>query len=371
MLHGRQSKLPNGLHHARQSISWSVQNGSIVSQIGHNVTVSWNYPAVGSGMVNVGKLWVAESSNTNLDTCFGVSDTMSIVLAPASSPVNLAAVICDNEIPYIFGTRNLDVTGTYVDSLQNRFGCDSIVSLNLTVNPVSDTVITDTICSNFLPYNFNGQLITESGQFRDTLPNRFSCDSVVVLNLIINPAKTTNLAAVVCDDVLPYSFGSRSLAQTGLYVDTLTTVLGCDSIVILDLTVNPTYDDVLTINLTNETFKLGDEVLSQTGNYTQSFSTQRGCDSTVTVNLDVTDDLFVPNIITPNGDGKNDIFEIKDLSFFSPVQVKVYNRWGTLVYETTDYQNDWNGSGLAAGTYFIWLRTNRGQEYKSWVAVSY
>ena len=97
--------------------------------------------------------------------------------------------------------------------------------------------------------------------------------------------------------------------------------------------------------------------------------TAAGCDSTVTVNLTLTDDLFVPNVITPNGDGLNDFFTIRNLPFFAPVQLKIYNRWGSLVYDTDSYQNDWSGSGLAAGTYFVWLRTARGQEYKSWIQV--
>ena len=242
---------------------WAVENGSIVSQSGNSVVVDWNYPAAGSNTSNVGKIWVAESSNTNLDTCFGVSDTTEIMLAPASIPVNLTAVICSNETPFAFGNRSLSSSGVYVDSLTNRFGCDSLVTLDLLINPTADTVLFDTVCSNTLPYFFNGKLIMDSGQFIDTLSNQFGCDSAITLHLIVHPTKTTNLAAVICADETPYLFGSRNLNQTGLYVDTLQTVLGCDSVVSLDLVINPTYDETLNISLTNETFRLGDEELNQ------------------------------------------------------------------------------------------------------------
>ena len=72
--------------------------------------------------------------------------------------------------------------------------------------------------------------------------------------------------------------------------------------------------------------------------------------------------LIVYNEFTPNNDGFNDFFKVKGLEVFSNT-VEVYNRNGNLVYQTTDYQNDWNGianvrgilnSGqhLPSGTYY-------------------
>ena len=59
--------------------------------------------------------------------------------------------------------------------------------------------------------------------------------------------------------------------------------------------------------------------------------------------------MFVPNIITRNADGFNDKFVI-DSAF--PVNLKIFNRWGNLVYEQADYQNNWDGGGLNTGVYF-------------------
>lgn len=73
-------------------------------------------------------------------------------------------------------------------------------------------------------------------------------------------------------------------------------------------------------------------------------------------------DLTIPNVITPNGDGLNDNFVVSNLNYYPNSIFMVYNRWGQKVYENSDYQNDWNGGGLAEGTYFFVLRVNYGDE---------
>ncbi len=72
--------------------------------------------------------------------------------------------------------------------------------------------------------------------------------------------------------------------------------------------------------------------------------------------------VTVSGAISPNGDGKNDVFYIKDLEKFPGTKVWIYNRWGSLVYQSDDYQNDWDGisqsqttmgsNRLPEGTYY-------------------
>jgi gliding motility-associated-like protein len=69
-------------------------------------------------------------------------------------------------------------------------------------------------------------------------------------------------------------------------------------------------------------------------------------------------DVIIPNIITPNGDGKNDIFKIEKLEHYPKSSLKIYNRWGKKVYESDDYKNDWDGEGFADGVYFFILIVN-------------
>jgi gliding motility-associated-like protein/uncharacterized repeat protein (TIGR01451 family) len=66
--------------------------------------------------------------------------------------------------------------------------------------------------------------------------------------------------------------------------------------------------------------------------------------------------LVIPNVFTPNGDGKNDTFTIPGLDTYSDNEITIINRWGNTVYQKTNYKNDWDGSGLVEGTYFYLLR---------------
>lgn len=67
--------------------------------------------------------------------------------------------------------------------------------------------------------------------------------------------------------------------------------------------------------------------------------------------------LVVPNIITPNGDGTNDLFVIRNNDDYDRISLQIYNRWGNLIYESNDYQDDWDGTDMQGnpiteGVYF-------------------
>ncbi len=82
-------------------------------------------------------------------------------------------------------------------------------------------------------------------------------------------------------------------------------------------------------------------------------------------------DPYIPNIITPNNDGKNDFFFIEGLKI-NNWQLSVHNRWGERVYHTNDYRNNWRGEGLSAGVYFYLLRHQEiGVEYNGTLTIVY
>lgn len=62
--------------------------------------------------------------------------------------------------------------------------------------------------------------------------------------------------------------------------------------------------------------------------------------------------LVIPNVMTPNGDGTNDILTIQNLMVWEYRELTIFNRWGTIVYRSDDYQNDWDGGKLSDGVYF-------------------
>jgi len=83
--------------------------------------------------------------------------------------------------------------------------------------------------------------------------------------------------------------------------------------------------------------------------------------------------FFIPNVITPNGDGQNDYFEIKELGRFAKNRITIVNRLGDHLFEEDDYQNNWEAKGLVAGTYFYILTVEdydgKSRTFKGWIQV--
>ncbi len=77
--------------------------------------------------------------------------------------------------------------------------------------------------------------------------------------------------------------------------------------------------------------------------------------------------FFIPNIITPNGDSKNDYFEVVSIPINS--DLKIFDRWGGKLYENSNYDNSWNGDGLSDGVYYYELAVHNGSTYKGWVEI--
>jgi gliding motility-associated-like protein len=78
--------------------------------------------------------------------------------------------------------------------------------------------------------------------------------------------------------------------------------------------------------------------------------------------------LFIPNLITPNGDGKNDFFEITNLGY--GFDFEVYNRWGDRVYKKFNYKNEWGGEDLSDGVYYFKIYDPfQETDYKGWVQI--
>jgi gliding motility-associated-like protein len=69
----------------------------------------------------------------------------------------------------------------------------------------------------------------------------------------------------------------------------------------------------------------------------------------------IVDEIEIPNIITPNGDGFNDVFNIKNIDKLEWSRIIIYNRWGKKVFEQENYKNDWDGGNMSDGVYFYVL----------------
>lgn len=80
--------------------------------------------------------------------------------------------------------------------------------------------------------------------------------------------------------------------------------------------------------------------------------------------------VFIPNVITPNGEGKNDFLEIKKIELFTENELHIYNRYEKIVYRKKKYTNDWNAGGLPAGVYYYHFLTKKTQKsMNGWIQV--
>jgi hypothetical protein len=105
--------------------------------------------------------------------------------------VALTEAICFGDTLFI-ATQAFYASGQYQVLLSNSSGCDSVINLQLQVNPIKDTLISAEICLGDT-YFFAGQNLSAAGTYADTIPGGSvsGCDSIITLNLTVNPTKAT------------------------------------------------------------------------------------------------------------------------------------------------------------------------------------
>jgi uncharacterized repeat protein (TIGR01451 family) len=160
--------------------------GSITLTAGGGNTYTWsNSPGSSSGItvspISTTTYTVTASLGANCTA--SASQTVS-VLQPSSS--SFSETIC-NEDSYLFDNQTLTQSGVYTKAEVNSVGCDSIVTLNLTVLTTLNTILNESICAGS-SYDFDGQQLSQAGQYSATFTSDLGCDSVVTLNLSVTAA---------------------------------------------------------------------------------------------------------------------------------------------------------------------------------------
>jgi gliding motility-associated-like protein len=87
------------------------------------------------------------------------------------------------------------------------------------------------------------------------------------------------------------------------------------------------------------------------------------CREQVVYDLNIIE-LNIPNVLTRNNDGINDILKINSAT---PVGLTIYTRWGTKVFEAEEYANDWRGAELQTGIYFYEAKLINGEVCSGWI----
>ena len=206
---------------------------------------------------------------------------------------------CSGDSVYAGGNYQT-TSGIYVDSLQSTDGCDSIVETTLTVSSQIIANVSVSVCYGDSAL-INGSYQAASGIFYDTTLTASGCDSVTVTSFTVDNLISSNASAEICsgDSLL---IGGAYQSTAGNYVDTLSAVSGCDSLVTTTLTVNTASSSTDTHQAACD-FTWIDGVTYTASNSTATFITSNalGCDSVVTL------DLTINPIIATIAQNGNDI----------------------------------------------------------------
>ncbi len=218
---------------------------------------------------------------------FGIYDSVYITTIDVLPTIatSLSAAICEGE-SYAFGNASYSQSGSYTQVFAAQNGCDSTVTLNLSVLPSLQSSLSATIC-NGESIAFGNTSYSQSGSYTQIFAAQNGCDSTVTLNLSVMPSLQSSFSATICSGE-SFAFGNASYSQSGSYTQVFAAQNGCDSTVTLNLYVLPSLQSGFSATIcSGESFAFGNASYSQSGSYTQAFAAQNGCDSTVTLNLAV------------------------------------------------------------------------------------
>lgn len=246
---------------------------------------------------------VYQFARTTVNGCDSIV-SLALIVYPSYSQYEVEEV-CVNAFPYTWRDTTFQQgtsAGEYTFYRQTVNGCDSIVTLNLTVHPVYSENLSLAICESELPYTWRDVTFptgTISGIYTYNRESEFGCDSTVTLVLTIRPTFTQTFNVQICENDLPYHYAQTDTTfeegtTTGTYRFVYNNVYGCDSVIVLNLSVYPYYEgeESLTIcssdfpyyyERENRTFQLG----TITGDYEFHHYTSHGCDSLWTLHLTV------------------------------------------------------------------------------------
>ena len=322
-------------------------------------------------------------SELNSVGCDSTATLDLIINTPSFS--NSEVYTCE---PYTWNGITYDVSGTYEFMTINESGCDSTATLDLSINAFTTSYNTVNACEN---YSWNGTNYTTSGFYEYNTVNAAGCDSIAFLNLVIDYNSSSFNNATSCEEYMwneetyyssgvytyfttnsngcdslayldleivnptasytyidacdQFTWNGETYTETGVYSFETVNSVGCDSIVSLDLYVYPAAQTTAEVEVEacNE-FTWNGLTYTESGDFIYTTENENGCDSTTTMHLTIyTDNVFLPNVFTPDNDGVNDAFAPVSENV-ELLKLMVYNRWGNQVFYTESMDEVWDGT---------------------------
>lgn len=271
---------------------FTTYNGSSINRIvrlNSNGTVDTGFD-LGTG-TNLAVLSINFQNNADIMiggsfTAYGTTGRNRIARINNCFPVVTTDVIstCDN-ITWIDGNIYASNNNTATYLLTSSNGCDSLVTLNLTINNNSG-IDFQSACDSLFWIDGN-TYYSNNNTATYTLTNSAGCDSIVTLNLTINQFSSAMDVSVACDSLI-WIDGITYYSSTNSPIFTITNSMGCDSVVYLDLTIlNSSTGIDVQFACDSLMWMDGITYYMSTNIPTWTLTNSQGCDSIVTLDLTI------------------------------------------------------------------------------------
>lgn len=186
-------------------------------------------------------------------------------------------------------------TGTYNDTIDNSAGCDSVITINLTILSETYNSVSESVCNTFT--SPSGKIWTTSGTYNDIIDNAVGCDSVITIHLTVLYGSRSTIDVSSCEFYTSPS--GKTWTTTGTYNDTMPNAVGCDSVITMNLTILSSTQSTSNISSCSAFTSPSGKIWTASGTYLDTILNSAGCDSIMTFNLTI---VSVDNGVTKNKD---------------------------------------------------------------------
>lgn len=221
------------------------------------------------------------------DGITGQNVSVTVMVHP-NTEADIYQTICEDDTYNFFG-QDLNTPGVYDHTIETQYGCDSTIHLHLDNWQVYETPITRHFCQGE-SYQFFDQSLSAGGIYYHTLESVHGCDSVIKLNLIQDPSYEVFLTESTCEGGPGYYFSPLDIfLQPGAYSLDFETTAGCDSIVLLLVEESEYNSKNYNVSICAEqyTWPSNGETYYESGTYYDTISYPNSCDSTLVLNLEL------------------------------------------------------------------------------------
>ncbi len=251
---------------------------------------------------NISGTWTqvgADINGSNLEGRFGYSvslgsngDTVAVGAYPGYTRVYF---LCETEssidtisscAPYLWtnGISYWSSDTSATDTFVNTAGCDSIVTLNLTILPSSNDTLVISECNSYT--SSTGMTWKTSGIYNlDTFTNTAGCDSIINIDLTILNSTAETLTLSECNSYTSPS--GKTWTSSNTYQDTITNSVGCDSVLTINLTILDSTSNSLILSACFSYTSPSGKTWTSSGQHLDTLTNSIGCDSIVTYNLTI------------------------------------------------------------------------------------